>query len=112
MVKRKLYEEVFGLDEDFKVALNDVDFCLKLRKKGYLNIFTPYALAYHYESKSRGFEDTEEKQIRYQKEVQIFRQRWKEELEKGDPYYNRNFSLDRADFWPVDRYIEHKEEEK
>ena len=61
MVSKALYEELGGLDESFTVALNDVDFCLRVREKGFLNIFTPFAELYHYESKSRGMEDTPEK---------------------------------------------------
>ncbi len=98
MVKKSLFEEVGGLDESFRISLNDVDFCLKLRKKGLLNVFTPFAELYHYESVSRGLDDNGERAERYNKESEMFREKWKEELEKGDPYYNRNFSLDRSDF--------------
>lgn len=98
MVKKSLYDELSGLDEQFTVAFNDVDFCLRALRKGYLNIFTPDAELYHYESKSRGLEDTEEKNERFQREVDMFRERWKQLIEKGDPYYNINFSLDRADY--------------
>ncbi len=98
MVKKSLYDELSGLDESFTVAFNDVDFCLRVREKGYLNIFTPDAELYHYESKSRGLEDTEEKNERFQKEVSMFRERFADLIEKGDPYYNINFSLDRADY--------------
>lgn len=98
LVKRTCYDEVGGLDTKFEISLNDVDFCLKLRKKGYLNVFTPFAELYHYESVSRGLDDSGEKAERYNKESELFRETWKEELEKGDPYYNRNFSLDRSDF--------------
>lgn len=98
LVKKKIWDEVGGLDEEFKISLNDVDFCLKLRKKGYLNVFTPFAELYHYESVSRGLDDSGEKAERYNKESERFRRIWKEELEKGDPYYNVNFSLDRSDF--------------
>lgn len=98
MVKKSRYEEVGGLDEDFKVALNDVDFCLKLRKKGYLNIFTPFAEAFHFESKSRGFEDSKAKRERYIEECNNFKKKWSRELEAGDPYYNPNFSLDYSDY--------------
>ena len=97
--RRKIYEEVGYMDEEnFKVALNDVDFCLKLREKGYLNVFTPFAELYHYESISRGLDDSGEKAQRYNKESEVFRDKWKEELAKGDPYYNPNFSLDRSDY--------------
>ncbi len=98
MVRRNVYEEIGGFDEDFAIAYNDVDFCMRVRKNGYSIIFTPYAELYHYESKSRGLEDTKEKQIRFQQEVDLFKKRWKKELEKGDPYYNPNFDLDRDDF--------------
>lgn len=98
MVKKSLYEEVGGLDEGFAVALNDVDFCLKLRKKNMLNVFTPFAELFHYESLSRGLDDNGEKARRYNMESEAFREKWKEELEKGDPYYNPNFSLDRSDY--------------
>ena len=102
LVKTSLYNELGGLDEEFKVAFNDVDFCLRVREKGYLNIFTPYCELYHYESKSRGFEDTESKRERFKSEVVLFRDRWKDALESGDPYYNPNFSLDRSDFYIPD----------
>ena len=98
LVKKKLFEEVGGLDENFAISLNDVDFCLKLREKGLLNVFTPFAELYHFESVSRGLDDQGEKAARYNDESERFREKWKEVLEKGDPYYNPNFSLDRSDF--------------
>lgn len=98
MVRLRWFTELGGLDESFAVALNDVDFCLRLREKGLLNVFTPFAELYHYESKSRGLDDHDEKAKRYDEESAHFRQKWKEVLEKGDPYYNPNFSLDRSDF--------------
>ena len=98
LVKKKLFEEVGGLDESFAISLNDVDFCLKLREKGLLNVFTPFAELYHFESVSRGLDDQGEKAARYNDESERFREKLKEVLEKGDPYYNPNFSLDRSDF--------------
>ena len=98
LVKKELFEKVGGLDTGFAVSLNDVDFCLKLRKEGYLNVFTPFAELYHFESISRGLDDSGEKAQRYNKESEVFRDKWKEELAKGDPYYNPNFSLDRSDY--------------
>lgn len=98
MVSRKKYDEVGGFDESFEVSLNDVDFCLKLREKGYLNVFTPFAELYHYESLSRGFDLTGRNAERYNIESEHFRTKWKAVLDKGDPYYNPNFSLDRSDF--------------
>ena len=98
LVKKSLFDEVGGLEESFAISLNDVDFCLKLRKAGYLNVFTPFAECFHYESISRGLDDAGEKLARYNKESEAFRAKWKEVLEAGDPYYNPNFSLDRSDF--------------
>ena len=98
LVKKELFLEVGGLDEGFAVSLNDVDFCIKLRQKGYLNVFTPFAELYHFESRSRGLDDQGEKAERYNRESEKFREKWKEVLEAGDPYYNPNFSLDRSDF--------------
>ncbi len=98
MVSKALYEELGGLDESFTVALNDVDFCLRVREKGFLNIFTPFAELYHYESKSRGSDKKDERALRYQQESDRFRVKWADALVKGDPYYNPNFSLDHSDF--------------
>ncbi len=97
LVKRSIYDEVGGLDETFTISLNDVDFCLKIGRKGYRNIFTPFAELYHYESKTRGMEEGE-KLRRYERECAHFREKWKAELEAGDPCYNPNFSLDYSDF--------------
>lgn len=98
MVKKSLYLAAGGLDESFAVSLNDVDLCLKLRRMGLLNVFTPFAELFHYESASRGPDDRGEKAERYNRESERFRSKWKKELEEGDPYYNPNFSLDRSDF--------------
>lgn len=98
LVKKSLFEKVGGLDESFAISLNDVDFCLKLRKLGLLNVFTPFAELYHFESISRGLDDQGEKAERYNRESAYFRDKWKKELQQGDPYYNPNFSLDRSDF--------------
>lgn len=98
MVKKSLFEEAGGLDEGFAISLNDVDFCLKLREKGLLNVFTPFAELFHYESVSRGLDDSGEKAERYNRESAKFREKWKKQLGAGDPYYNPNFSLDRSDF--------------
>ncbi|MCR4890668.1 MAG: glycosyltransferase [Lachnospiraceae bacterium] len=101
MVSKADFDSVGGFDETFAVALNDVDFCLKLREKGRLNVFTPFSELFHYESKSRGNDidgsDTERAE-RYNKETALFRERWKKQLQEGDPYYNPNFSLDYSDF--------------
>lgn len=98
MVKKKLYEQAGGLDPGFAVSLNDVDFCLKLRELGYLNVFTPFAECYHYESVSRGTDTTGANAARYDQESALFREKWKTQLQAGDPYYNPNFSLDKSDY--------------
>lgn len=98
MVKKAVYEQVGGLNEDFKVAFNDIDFCMMVRKAGYLIVYNPAVELYHYESKSRGLEDTPEKVERFNSEVARFIDRWHKELAAGDPYYNPNLTLDKADF--------------
>ncbi len=98
MVKKSVYHEVGGLSEDFQVAFNDIDFCLRIREKGYLIVYNPFAELYHYESKSRGQDDTAEKKARFLGEVDRFKLRWPEILEMGDPYYNVNLSLTDPDF--------------
>ncbi len=100
MLPAKIYEQVGGLDESFAVAFNDIDFCMRIRKAGYLIAFTPFAELYHYESISRGDDATPEKRERFVSEVNRFQARWKKELEDGDPYYNPNLTLDREDFSP------------
>lgn len=98
MMPSKVFEEVSGLDEKFEVAFNDIDMCMRIRKVGYLIVFTPYAELYHYESKSRGPEDTPQKIKRFNSEIDRFQKRWGRELEEGDPYYNPNLTLTRNDF--------------
>ena len=97
MVKTSVFKAVGGFDEELKVAFNDIDLCMKVRDKGEKILFTPYAELYHYESKSRGMEDTPEKQLRFSREVNCFRRKWERELLKGDPYYNPNLTLNNTD---------------
>lgn len=98
MMRRDVFDEVGGLDESFEVAFNDVDLCMKIRKKGYLVVFTPYAELYHYESKSRGNDSTPEKLERFRGEIDRFKEKWQKQLADGDPYYNPNLTLTRDDF--------------
>ena len=98
MIRRDVYEAVGGLDESFAVAFNDVDLCLKIRKAGYLIVWTPFAEAYHYESKSRGLETTPEKVARFNSEINNFLSKWRATRDAGDPYYNPNLTLEREDF--------------
>jgi GT2 family glycosyltransferase len=98
MTKRSVFEQVGGFDEKLAFAFNDIDLCLKMREEGYLVVWTPYAELYHHESKTRGYEDTPDKQERFRHEIEYFRSKWKHVLEKGDPYYNPNLALDKEDF--------------
>ena len=98
MIPRRVYEEMKGLDESFEVAFNDVDLCMRIRKAGYLIVFTPFAELWHYESKSRGEDVAPEKRARFVDEVTRFQKRWAAELAAGDPYFNPNFDPDREDF--------------
>lgn len=94
MVKKHLYLQAGGLDEiNFKIGLNDVDFCLKLRDMGKVNVFTPYAELYHYESLSRGLDTTPEKAARLNKESDHFRKKWSNYFLHGDPYHNEGMSV-------------------
>lgn len=98
MVKRSVYEELGGLEEELKVAFNDVDFCLRAREKGYLVVYDPNVELYHFESKSRGTEDSKEKIRRFQNEIEYMRSHWLGLLKKGDPMYNPNLTLTKWDY--------------
>lgn len=92
MIKKSVYEEVGGLEEEFQVAFNDVDFCLKVRKAGYLIVYDADVKLFHYESKSRGMEDTTERFIRFGNEMMLLNSKWDILLTFVDPYYNPNLS--------------------
>lgn len=81
------------MNEILEVAFNDVDFCLRIRKTGKLIVYNPYVEFWHYESKTRGSENSPEKVRRFQGEILNFESDWGEILSKGDPYYNKNLSL-------------------
>lgn len=98
MVERQIFEKVGGLEEGLAVAFNDVDFCLRVREAGYLVVYNPWVEAYHYESKSRGKEDSKEKVHRFGEEIEFIRERWIKILKEGDPYYNINFSLKKCNY--------------
>ena len=98
LVKAKVYRQLGGLDGAFRVAFNDIDFCLRIRERGLLVVYNPFAELIHYESKSRGYEDTPGKISRFNNEADRFLKKWPDILTKGDPYYNPNLSLDRNDF--------------
>ena len=98
MTKRSIYEQVGGFTKELAVAFNDVDYCLKVRALGKLVVYQPRVQAYHYESKSRGSEDTPEKVARFQREIEYMRERWIGILKNGDPYYNPNLSPYASDY--------------
>nr|WP_299241746.1 glycosyltransferase [uncultured Halomonas sp.] len=103
VVERSKFEEVGGLDEEnLKVAFNDIDFCLKLKAKGYRNVLNPYALLYHHESASRGYDMSAEKKERLQKETDFMTKKWGESI-RIDSMYSPNLTLDDSNFnlaWP------------
>jgi len=98
LTQKEIFESVGGFDENIAVAFNDVDLCLKIREKGYLIIYTPYAKLFHHESLTRGYEDTPEKKRRFNEEAYYVRKRWGDIIDKGDPYYNENLTKDKTDF--------------
>ena len=98
MIRKAVWDELGGLDEVLAVAYNDVDLCLRMRKAGYLVVWTPFAELYHYESKSRGNEKSEERKKRHDREKGFMRERWIEEMYAGDPYYNANLTLEQGNF--------------
>lgn len=97
LIRKEIYDELNGLDENLQVAFNDIDFCLRVREAGYMNVWTPYAELYHHESVSRGAEDNSEKQDRFDGEVTFMTERWGDLL-NTDPFYSPNLTKDREDF--------------
>ena len=98
MIRKHVFLKINGFDETYALAFGDVDLCMSILQKGYLNVWTPYAELYHHESKTRGNEDTREKQKRFKREVDYFMSKWAGQLKSGDPYYNPNLTLDFEDF--------------
>ena len=99
LVRTSVWDEVKGLDEKFAVAFNDVDFCLRVRDKGYRIVWTPYAQLTHYESKSRGGDEKDPvKAARFAAEQQrLYDIHGKADI-LDDPYYNPSLTRDREDF--------------
>lgn len=95
MVRRDVFEQVGGYDEDFAVGFNDADFCMRVKEAGYLTVFTPYAKLHHYEFTSRGREEVDDaKMRRWEGERELFQERWAKYFEGGDPFSNPNLSLE------------------
>ena len=96
---KEMYNKVGYMDEkNFKIALNDVDFCLKIYEQGYRIVYNPYVELWHYESKTRGYEYSKEQEERFEKEVNAFKKKWGKYLNKHDPYYNKNLSLNSCNY--------------
>lgn len=98
MMKRSVFEQLGGFEERLTVAFNDVDLCLRTVQAGYLVVYNPEVELYHYESKSRGSEDNEEKVRRFQSEIEFMRTRWITILKEGDPNYNKNLTLSKWNY--------------
>ena len=98
MMKRSVFEQLGGFEEKLTVAFNDVDLCLRTVQAGYLVVYNPKVELYHYESKSRGSEDNEEKVRRFQSEIEFMRNRWIAILKEGDPNYNKNLTLSKWNY--------------
>lgn len=98
MTKTEVFDKIGGFDEKLKIAFNDIDLCLRIRKLGYLIVYNPYSSFYHYESKSRGLEDTPEKVKRFNNEFAFFVKRWSGKLNTIDEYYNPNLTLRQNNF--------------
>lgn len=99
MTKRHVWRRAGGLnDTDLAVAFNDIDFCLRLRELGYVNVYTPHCRLIHHESRSRGLEDTPEKIQRFAAEADYMKKRHAAALWRGDEYYNPNLTLISQDF--------------
>jgi GT2 family glycosyltransferase len=97
VTRRSVYEEVGGLDEELAVAFNDVDFCLKLVRAGYLNLWTPFAELRHHESASRGTETSRNQAQRFAREIEAMKRRWRPALQR-DLYYSRELTALREDY--------------
>ncbi|MDB5393485.1 MAG: hypothetical protein JWM91_991, partial [Rhodospirillales bacterium] len=98
VMRKECYLQVGGMDDaNLKVAFNDIDLCLKLRKAGYDIVWTPHARLYHHESASRGSDDTPDNLERFLAEIKVMEDRWATAL-AGDPFYNPNLTVSAEDF--------------
>lgn len=94
MISKEDYKEVGGFDEEFPVAYNDIDLCLKIREKNKVIVMNPFAEVYHYESKTRGYDITDDKRKRLEADAEKLENKWKAWFEKEDEYFNPNFRRD------------------
>jgi GT2 family glycosyltransferase len=98
MMRRSVFEEVGGFDEDFVLDFNDVDLCLRIRQQGYWVVWTPHAPLCHHECKTRGRADTFERRALTAREAALFTVKWGDLIRRGDPFYSPNLSLEYEDF--------------
>ena len=91
MIRKADFEQLGGFEEELTVAFNDVDLCLREYEAGHDNVWLHGVELYHYESQSRGYENTPEKQERFNKETKFMESRWAKYIE-NDPFYNPNLS--------------------
>ncbi len=98
MLRKEVFREVGGFDERLAVAFNDVDLCMRIRRRGYWIVWTPFAELTHYESRTRGPEDSAEKLWRAEQEASTFIETWRDELREGDPFYSPHLTLSSEDF--------------
>lgn len=97
MIRKSIFNEINRFDPVFQLAFGDIDLCLRIQKKGYRNVWTPYAQLYHFESKTHNYEDTPEKIERFLFEKMMFRKKWHDISIEGDPYYSPNLTLNSGD---------------
>ncbi len=98
MLRKEVFAGIGGFDERLAIAFNDIDLCMRIRRKGYWIVWTPFAALTHYESRTRGPEDTVEKQSRFHEESRRFIDMWHDELREGDPFYSPHLTLSSEDF--------------
>jgi len=98
MIKKTLFLEIGGFDENLAFSYSDIDLCLKVRSRGLFVVWTPYVELYHHEVKTKGFSDTEDEIEQRRHELSLFDSKWSKYWEEGDPYYNSNFNNDNGYF--------------
>ncbi len=98
MIKKEKFLEVNGFDENFQIAFNDVDFCLRLNIKGYFHAVEPYVVLLHKESATLKKPGENGRDLaQWKKEINLFIDRW-ENIRENDPFYNVNLSLNTENF--------------
>jgi GT2 family glycosyltransferase len=96
MLKRAVFDQVGGFDEDFGIGFNDTDLCMRIRQAGFRILYDGTTVLYHYESATR----SQTKQVFHPADTLLMITRWGEALRAGDPFYNPNLSLKTQDHVP------------